>query len=169
MWLVPTISLCLAPGSDLGTLLLAGVLGGIASGLAIRWIGRFSGNDPGYDAVYQTGVSPAPRATERYAEAWRDRRRRMVVFKTVQISLLPMIPVLWYLSSMYPTRQLPILAVPAWFIAYMAAGLWLNRFRCPRCGKLYYWRAQLKGSIQRQTRWRDCRYCGLQQDQLPGV
>jgi hypothetical protein len=164
MWLVPTTSLCLAPGSDLGTLLVAGVLGGIASGLAIRWIGRFSGNDPRYEVVYQTGVS-----TEHYAEAWRDRRRRMVVFKTVQLSLLPMIPVLWYLSSMYPTRQLPILAFPAWFIAYMAAGLWLNRFRCPRCGKLYYWRAQLKGSVQRQTRWRDCRYCGLQQDQLPGV
>lgn len=49
----------------------------------------------------------------------------------------------------------------------MAAGVWLNRFRCPRCGKLYYWRWELKGYTVREKRWSDCRYCGLHQDELP--
>jgi hypothetical protein len=164
---VRTILLCLAPSGHLANLVLVGALGGIASDLLIRWIGHLSGNDAGYEVVDQTSVPPAVHMTEHYAEAWQDRRRRMVVFKTVQISFFPMILVLWYLSSIHPEWRRLILAIPAWFITYMAAGVWLNRFRCPRCGQLYYWRAQLKGSMQRQRKWRDCRYCGLQQDQCP--
>ena len=43
------------------------------------------------------------------------------------------------------------------------AAVWVNRFRCPRCGKPYYWRLH-------QTRlknWRDCRHCGLAQGAIP--
>ena len=170
MFATPVNALDVVPRIDFGGLVVAGILGGIASRLLIRWLGHFSGNDPLYEAGH-TGVPPAPRTTEYYAKAWRDRRRRMVVFKTVQISFFPMILLLWYLSSIRPEsdRVRRVLAVPTWFIAYVAAGVWLNRFRCPRCGKLYYWRVQLKGYMQRQTRSRDCRYCGLQQDQCPSA
>jgi len=162
-WL--TILLCLAPSGEFSDFVVAGLLGGIASGLLIRWIGQLGGKDPGYRVVGQPSVPPSIDMVERYAKAWRDRRRRMVVFKTVQLSFLPMILVLWYLFSIHPEWHRLLLALPAWFTAYMAAGVWLNRFHCPRCGRLYYWRAQLKGSMPRQKRWRDCRYCGLQQDQ----
>jgi predicted RNA-binding Zn-ribbon protein involved in translation (DUF1610 family) len=167
MCFVPTISVCFAPEDDFASLVFAGALGGIASGLIIRWIRRFGGKDPGYEAAYQASVSSAVHLAEHYAQAWRSRRRRIVIFKTIQISFFAVIFVVWYLSSIHPQWRRLILALPAWFIAYMAAGLWLNRFRCPRCGKLYYWRAQLKGSRQRQMKWRHCRYCGLQQDQDP--
>ena len=167
MFATPISALDVIPRNDFGGLVVAGILGGIISGLLIRWLGHFSGNDPLYEAAGHARVPPANRITEYYAKAWRDRRRRMIVFKTVQISFLPMILLLWYLSSFRPPRSTAILAVPAWFIAYVAAGIWLNGFRCPRCGKLYYWRVQLKGYMQRQTRRRDCHYCGLQQDQYP--
>jgi hypothetical protein len=157
------------PRNEFGGFVVAGILGGIASGLLIRWLGHFSGNDPLYEAAGHPRVPSSARITEYYAKAWRDRRRRMIVFKTVQISFLPTILVLWFLSSLHPDWGKVILAVPTWLIAYVAAGVWLNRFRCPRCGKLYYWRVQLKGSVPRQTRWRDCHYCGLQQDECPSA
>ena len=153
---------------DIGQRLFVGILGGIASGLLIRWIWRLSGKDPGYARIDKTSVGQDIQTPEYYAKAWRDRRLRMVVFKTVQISFFPMLLLLWYLSSVHPDWQKLILAFPVWFLGYIGAGVWLNRFRCPRCGKLFYWRAQLKGYMQRQTKWRDCRYCGLQQDQYPG-
>ena len=167
MGIAPMIALGLAPASHFSNSVFVGVLGGIAAGLLIRWIGHLSGNEPGYEVVDQTSIPPSVHTNEHYAEAWRDRRRRMVVFKTVQISFFPMILVLWYLFSIHPEWRRLILTFPAWYITYMAAGVWLNRFRCPRCGKLYYWRTQFKGSMQRQRKWRDCRYCGLQQDQYP--
>lgn len=107
---------------------------------------------------------------ERYAEAWQDRRRRMVIFKATQIAGIAVIIGAAYLASVH-SRKLnllhPLLAVPAWFIAYFAAGVWLNRFRCPRCGKFYYWRLEWEGSMERQKKWRDCRHCGLPQDATP--
>jgi hypothetical protein len=109
----------------------------------------------------------------RYAAAWRDRRRRMVVFKTIQILFFPMIVGAAFISLEYPSayqKSMPqaLLAFPAWFVVYIAAGLWLNQFRCPRCGKLYYWRLEWKGSLERQRKWRDCHHCGLPQDAVPG-
>lgn len=166
---MPVSALDVVPRSDFSVLVVAGILGGIASGLLIRCLGHFGGIDPLYEAASHTRISPSARTTECYAKAWRDRRRRMIVFKTVQISLFPMILVLWFLSSLHPNWGRVILAFPAWLVAYLAAGVWLNLFRCPRCGKLYYWRVHLKGYMQRQTRWRDCRYCGLQQDQCPSA
>ena len=107
-------------------------------------------------------------ATEDYRAAWRDRRRRMLIFKSVQIAFFPIII---GFALMWPSGVVPrqaLLVFPFWFIAYLAAGVWLNRFRCPRCGNLYYWRWQpLKRALERQARWRDCHYCGLSQDGEP--
>jgi hypothetical protein len=164
---VTTIALILTQSGNLGVFILAGIGVAAASAAVLRLIGQLSGSNPGYEYVDQTSVSPVVRTAEYYEDAWRDRRRRMVIFKAVQISFFPMLLVCWYLSSIRPEwRRLPI-AFPAWFIGYMAAGVWLNRFRCPRCGKFYYWRVQLKGSMERQKRWRECHWCGLQQDQCP--
>ncbi len=107
-----------------------------------------------------------------YAAAWRDRKRRMLVFKATQFAGLPIILGAVYLSSSYPglPHLLPkqgLLVIPAWSLAYIAAGIWLNRFPCPRCGQLFYWRLEIKGYLQRQKNWRNCRHCGLQEDTLP--
>jgi hypothetical protein len=41
-----------------------------------------------------------------------------------------------------------LFAFLAWILGYVIAGIWLNRFRCPRCGKLYYWRLEWKGALE---------------------
>jgi hypothetical protein len=91
----------------------------------------------------------------------------MLVFKTTQIAGIAIILGVAYLLSIYPGTRYLLLPLPAWFIAYIAAGVWLNRFRCPRCRKLYYWRLELKGYMRRLEKWRDCRHCGLAQDAVP--
>ena len=99
--------------------------------------------------------------TARYEEAWRDRHRRMAAFKFMQYAGLPTIlgaPFLHYLSPRHG-----LLALPAWFVSYVVAGVWLNRFRCPRCGKLFYFRWELK----MRKNWRDCRHCGLGEGAVP--
>ena len=99
----------------------------------------------------------------RYAAAWRDHSRRMAVFRTIQLLLFPMILGAAFISSKYPcayqiSMSQALVAMSTWFLAYMAAGIWLNRFRCPRCGKRYYWRVEWKGAAERQKKWRDCRH-----------
>jgi predicted Zn-dependent protease len=148
---------------------LAGVLASIISGAAIRLLARFAGSNPAYEHVEESAASPADGTEQRYAAAWRDRKRRFIVFRVVQLSLFALVLALWLVTRKHPyvAPRPVLLGFGGWFIAYMIAGAWLNRFRCPRCGKLYYWRWELKGSTERQKRWSDCHYCGLHQDEMP--
>ena len=155
---------------NLGAYVLVGVMGGVISAAAIRLLAHLSGNNPGYEHVSETSVPAAVHTAERYAAAWRDRKRRFFVFKTVQLSMFALVFVLFLAAGNHPHVSSGVVVLPVfggWFITYMVAGVWLNRFRCPRCGKLYYWRWELKGSVERQKRYRDCHYCGLKQDQMP--
>jgi len=147
--------------------ILAGFAASVLSATYIRRLARKSGSNPGYESVGVPGVSSPECTGTYYAAAWRDRRGRMVVFKTLQFSFFPMLLALWYLSSIHPQWHQQLYAFPCWFIGFLAAGVWLNRFRCPRCRNLYYWRVQVKGSTERQKRWRDCHYCGLHQGECP--
>jgi hypothetical protein len=117
-------------------------------------------------AAGAAGTSPYDAA--RYAAAWQDRSRRMLVFKAAQFAFFVMVIGFAYLSSIHSRVEInPLLPLSAWYAVYTVAGVWLNRFRCPRCDKLYYWRLQWKGSLERQKNWRDCHYCGLAQDAGP--
>src|ERR1700730_17600995 len=102
---------------------------------------------------------------ERYATAWRDRRRRLWLFRAMQIALIPMMIGLIHL---YGSQRATLLNVSVVILVplglYVIVGAWLNRFRCPRCGGLYYWNRQWKGYLHWQRDWRDCRHCGLKQD-----
>jgi predicted RNA-binding Zn-ribbon protein involved in translation (DUF1610 family) len=149
--------------------LLVGVVTGAICAGVIRLLAYFGGSTPGYEQTDETSDALLADRAERYAAAWQDRRVRFFVFKTVQFSLfgLMLIPFVVTRKNPYLSARMVLSIFAAWIIAYMAAGSWLNKFRCPRCGKLYYWRWELKGSTERQKRWRDCHYCGLHQDQMP--
>lgn len=109
---------------------------------------------------------------EHYNTAWRDRRRRAISFYTLLYSGIPIMLGSVYLCSTGPgaAHILPpegLLVIPAWLVADLAAGIWLNRFRCPRCGKFFYWRLEWQGYLERQKNSRDCRWCGLHQGAIP--
>ena len=102
----------------------------------------------------------------RYAAAWQDRKRRMFVFKTVVYGFNLIIIGAVYGSSIRSRSHFWshfMLLFPAWLVVYTAAGVWVNRFRCPRCSEFYYWTLQWKAP----KNWRNCRHCGLTQDTLP--
>ena len=154
---------------NLPAFVLAGVATGILSAAVIRRMHRLTGSNPEYQHIGQARVFGEIQTVEYYAAAWRDRRRRMAVFRTAQVSFLPVLLVPCVMYGEYVPARVEFSFFGGYFLAYMAAGIWLNRFRCPRCGKLYYWRPKWKGSVERDKRWRDCHYCGLQQDQMPDI
>ncbi len=105
----------------------------------------------------------------RYAAAWKDRRLRFFVYVTELYSLVIFIAVP-LLCQAVPRlyRYVPdgyIWVFPAWFVGNMVVGVWLNRFRCPRCGNFFYWNWTWK--VERAKNWRACRHCGLLQDSEP--
>jgi hypothetical protein len=93
----------------------------------------------------------------------------MHAFKATQLAFFPILLVVAYMTSRrpHPPDSFFLFLLAAWFVGYIIVGIWLNRFRCPRCGNLYYWRVQLKGAMERQRKWRNCHYCGLPQDASP--
>jgi hypothetical protein len=157
------------PVLNLRNYLLVGIVTGAVCAGVIRLFAYFGGSSPGYEHTDETTDALLADTAARYAAAWQDRRVRFFVFKTVQFSLFGLMLILFLVTRKNPylSSRMVLSILSVWFIAYMAAGLWLNRFRCPRCGKLYYWRWELKGSTERQKQWRDCHYCGLHQDQIP--
>jgi hypothetical protein len=154
---------------SLQTELLIGIATGAVCRGIIRLFAYFGGSSPRYEHVDESTSALSADTAARYAAAWQDRRVRFLVFKGVQFSALGLMLILLVVTRKNPylSSRTVFSVIAAWFIAYMAAGVWLNRFRCPRCGKLYYWRRELKGATERQKRWRDCHYCGLHQDQIP--
>jgi hypothetical protein len=83
----------------------------------------------------------------------------LLVFAVVSNAMVPVAFGIAYFH-LHPN---PLLLVSALLIAFVIAAVWVNRFRCPRCGKLYYW----KWPQTKLKNWRDCRHCGLTQDAVP--
>lgn len=153
---------------NFGELLFAGTLAAIVAAMLIQQVRRWSGGDPAYEPAAEIRRADGIHTAEYYARAWRDCRRRRFALQTVQLSCVPMLVLACYWASIH--RQVAGAWLAAgWFLAFFSAGVWLKRFRCPRCGKLFYWRLQFKGYMQRESKskWRCCRYCGLTQDQYP--
>jgi hypothetical protein len=105
---------------------------------------------------------------ERYAEAWKDRKRRFLTY-VVALNSFWLLALLGFLSQRDPrfdfSGRTVLIAFVVWFLGQMTAGVWLNRLHCPRCGNLFYWKWSWK--IEKTKNWRCCRHCGLRQDALP--
>ena len=85
----------------------------------------------------------------------------MAIFRAMQLAFFALLLGCWSLSFYPNAPQRVMLCFPLWFIGYLAVGVWLNRFQCPRCGKFYYWRLEWKSYMG------CCRHCGLRQDIEP--
>jgi hypothetical protein len=116
---------------------------------------------------------------QRYAAAWKDRRRRMFGYRLAFPILLlggPLVSFRYLEGTLPPPSDRTARTIWVfglflfWLGLYVGVGVWLNRFRCPRCGGRYYWKfnwpPDWKGRAAPKD-WRDCRHCGLHQDELP--
>jgi hypothetical protein len=103
-----------------------------------------------------------------FAAAWKDRKRRYLTY-VVALNSFWVLVLLGILSQADSRFDLPgkavFLSFASWFVVQMAAGVWLNRFRCPRCASLFYW-ARWTWKIEERKNPRNCRHCGLPQDSL---
>lgn len=121
------------------------------------------------DGVHSAqSMAPADESRQ-YAAAWNDRKRRFLIY-VVAINSFWLLVLGGILAQANPRFDLPgrtvILAFVLWFVAQVAAGVWLNRFRCPRCGDFFYWK-KWSWKIEKTKNKRQCRHCGLIQDSAP--
>jgi hypothetical protein len=82
-----------------------------------------------------------------YDSKWRDLRQRSRFFWFVFLVWAPasavISTVLDAISPRLGSRHFLWITGP-WMIAYLAAGVWLMRFRCPQCRELFFSRLELE-------------------------
>lgn len=95
-----------------------------------------------------------------YAGSWRDLRRRELVFYGLFLSLMPVEIVVTTLGNdpALPHLAWVILQTTGilWLPAWMAAGVYKNLLKCPRCGNRY------SSSVGRAVPANKCSSCGLE-------
>jgi hypothetical protein len=94
-----------------------------------------------------------------YDENWRDLRSRIRLFWFVWLSGVPLIAlVAAALDRILPkiANQTGVGLVIAWMVAFVAAGIYRQAFKCPRCGKWYFWTGLYHNPFARK-----CLHCGL--------
>jgi predicted Zn-dependent protease len=100
----------------------------------------------------------------RYGAAWKDRRFRMAVFTAMQLVFFLILFVFAFLSAIRLDPGInPFPLFLLWFLIYLHTAIWLNRFRCPRCGQFYYRKPLRQGPQNSHA----CRHCGVLEDSGP--
>ncbi len=99
-------------------------------------------------------MPPTPEI-ERYKAAWQARRLRLAIFFLAEIALCAGL-------SLATHRWL----IMACLIAMFGLLPWLYRFRCPRCGAIFWsrWGADI-GRMRRAPV--QCEHCGLGLNEVP--
>ncbi|QQP94894.1 hypothetical protein [Lysobacter enzymogenes] len=99
-----------------------------------------------------------------YARQWRDRRARRLWFYGVWIGGFAVLALLMFgVLPHFP--QIPAGAIfvvlgLTWLAGSFFAGMRLQRFPCPRCGRSYFMTSLIYFPFARQ-----CRHCGLPRDE----
>jgi hypothetical protein len=98
-----------------------------------------------------------------YAAAWRDYRKRAIIFWVIFLSYLPGVGVIFLMIGPslaawtgIKLDNVGLMIALCWMIAFAIAGFRLSLFRCPRCGNSFSW-----GSWHTNIFARKCLHCGL--------
>ena len=98
-----------------------------------------------------------------YAVAWRDCRKRTIIFWIVFLGYMPGVGVIFFavgpsLAALTGIKlnDSGIMIAFCWMVAFAITGFRLSLFRCPRCGQSFFW-----GSWYTNTFARKCVHCGL--------
>ncbi len=102
---------------------------------------------------------------QRYEAAWAARRRRYGIYYALLLGLLAAIA-----GTLAAPDRLPV--APIGVIVFCIAGMlgathWLYRFRCPRCGKVFWSQWAQKPRIV-ESGPQACEHCGLKTNEIPG-
>ena len=108
------------------------------------------------------GVVASPAEVERYATAWRQRRFRTRLLVAILLVSFVIISVVAVKEAMSVDSSPWVVGLLVWAIPVTAATMWLEKFRCPRCGKQYH-------NPRRRDLLPDwlCNHCGLLRDSMP--
>jgi len=122
-----------------------------------------------YDALFGALKMPVfeSQASPIYQRSWQDLHRRTIAFRLVVVSYVPAMALAILATDVfanYVPARLAVYAAAAWLTMFVAADLYRQAFRCPRCGHHFFRRAAWHG-------WdtRHCLSCDLPLWDVPGV
>lgn len=73
---------------------------------------------------------------QRYAEAWRSLRTRRWVLGLLVIACLPVVV---GAVRLLPEGPMQASVASAWMALFASSAIWLASFRCPKCGRFFWW------------------------------
>lgn len=95
--------------------------------------------------------------SDRHPErCWADLRRRERILRYVAVSFAPgFLLLLWAINLVRPDvpQEFALWVVGIWVAAFVAASLYQQSFRCPRCSSPFFKRSN--------SHSRSCAHCGL--------
>ena len=89
--------------------------------------------------------------SDRFERAWRDLRRRDLLFRAIPLSFVPCaVLIIVVLNAMYGDvpREFGRWVGGGWIAAFFAAGAYRRRFRCPHCSELFFGRGLSNNSAR---------------------
>ena len=106
-----------------------------------------------YRAPREPAKPSRPDSTSDYSAAWGDYRRRRLVCigATVAMALVG-----WIIVRLHPSDTVIIFVFTPFLVAWFASWFWELRWRCPRCGNLYFVRLPLPNPAAQR-----CLHCRL--------
>jgi hypothetical protein len=92
-----------------------------------------------------------------YAELWQEYRRRRNLLLFAFVGYIPAVALTEILTTwMFKTATPPFVVAFSWMAFYAVAGIRLQRFKCPRCSRLFFAKWWYHNMFAR-----GCVHCGL--------
>lgn len=89
---------------------------------------------------------------QRYATAWRSLRTRRWVLGILVLAGLPVVMVSLRLLPEGPGQ---VAIAGSWMALFTASMIWMAAFRCPRCGRFFWWTWTRRNPFAQK-----CLHCG---------
>jgi hypothetical protein len=80
-------------------------------------------------------AAPGEVERERYAAAWRSLRTRRWTLGMLVLACLPVVGAV----RLFPEGPIQVSVAGTWMALLAWSMLWMAAFRCPRCGRFFWW------------------------------
>jgi hypothetical protein len=96
---------------------------------------------------------------QRYAAAWRSLRTRRW---TLGLLVVACLPVVVGALRLFPEGPIQASIAGAWMASFAVSMIWLAAFRCPRCGRFFWWTWTRRNPFAQR-----CLHCGTASGSAP--
>jgi hypothetical protein len=93
-----------------------------------------------------------------YGRQWQEYRKRRNLLAFAFIGYIPVVGSFGYGATRVLHTEMPFYVLASCWLAFFAvSAVWFQLFKCPRCGKRYFFRSLYRNPLSSR-----CLHCGLQ-------